>query len=455
MWKNMNLFLQNELEQFKAAEKDQEKGEISEKIRNALQGKKIVIYGAGATGKALADVFAQLNIKIAFYVDRKSGDIKEINGIPVFGVEKLQQHNEKNILVIVSIDTQLFLEFQDEIERNINKFCPQSVVIPYGRDLILALRYGICRDRFLSGHEFEIVECINCGAENRRCEIFDEYLKKLASKSVLDKSGYKLKYNKFFGYILSNICSLKCKHCCEMVPYYNEKAFVKADVVVENCRKIADACQFTMYIELIGGEPFLHPEIAYILEELLKIDDVGYVKIFTNGTVVPDAQLCKVLKNPRIVVVWSNYQDTLQGILLDNVNKTREIFAKEGIKYIYSMSKTWLDFSSFDYVNKSEEDLENDFEDCFIANCHRLFEGVLYRCPHQYAAARLNKIDVGENDCVNIEECASLEELSEKLYHFKNLRYVDACRYCVVPYKAQEVPAGEQLGEEENEILPG
>lgn len=215
--------------------------------------------------------------------------------------------------------------------------------------------------------------------------------------------------------------------------------------MIENCRKVADACQFTMYLELIGGEPFLHPDIAYILRELLKINDVGYIKVFTNGTVVPDEELCAVLKDPRIVIVWSNYQDTVKGELLDNVNRTREIFAKESIEYIYSMSKTWLDFSSFDYADKSEEDLEKDFEDCFLANCHRLYEGVLYRCPHQYAAMRLGKIQIDEHDCVDINKAGSLEELSGKLFEFKNLQYVDACRYCVVPYKAQEVPAGEQL----------
>lgn len=441
----MILFLQKEIEQFKNEKDNEVKDIISKKIQQALYKEKIIVYGAGAAGKELVSIFEQLNIEIEFLVDRKFGDIKQLNGIKVLGVDSLQKYRNERVLVIVSIDTQLFLEFQDEIENNINKYCPQSLVIPYGRDLILALKQGMCKSKLLSNAEFKIVDCINCGAESRGCDIFDEYLRKIASESVIDKSSFKMKYNKFFGYILSNVCTLKCKHCCEMVPYYSEKGFVKADVVIENCRKIADACQFTMYVELIGGEPFLHPDIAHILQELLRIDDVGYVKIFTNGTVVPNEQLCAVLKNPRIVIVWSNYQDTLEGTLLDNVNKTREIFEKEGIEYIYSMSKTWLDFSSFDYVDKSEKDLEKDFEDCFLANCHRLYEGVLYRCPHQYAAMRLGKIKIDENDCVDIDKINSLEELSGKIFDFKNLQYVDACRYCVVPYKAQEVPAGEQL----------
>ena len=444
----MNLYMQQEITRFKETADTDEKETISRQIKDAICGETIIIYGAGAAGRVLASLLKKLNIKIEFFVDRKHNDIKQINGIEVFAPEKLEQYRDTRVLIIVSIDSQLFLEFRNEIENNIQQYCPHSLVIPYGRDLILALRYGLCRDKLDVGNQFKIIDCINCGAESRRCDIFDEYLGKIASKSKLDKSSYKLKYNKFFGYILSNVCTLKCKHCCEMVPYYQTKSFVDADVVIDNCRKVADASGFTMYIELIGGEPFIHPDIVKILKGLLEIDDVGYVKIFTNGTVIPSNELCEVLKNPRIVIVWSNYQDTLDGVLLDNVNKTREIFERENIRYIYSMSKTWLDFSSFEYVDKSEEDLENDFKDCFIANCHRLYEGILYRCPHQYAAARLNKVEVGEQDCVDVERANSLEELSEQLYDFKMLKYVDACRYCVVPYKAEEVPAGEQLKED-------
>lgn len=280
----------------------------------------------------------------------------------------------------------------------------------------------------------------------------DEYLCNIASKSDIDKSGFKLEYNKFFGCIMGNICTLRCKHCCEMVPYYQEKSFAVAEDIINSCRKIADSSGFTMYIELIGGEPFLHPQIVFILQELLKIGDVGYIKVFTNGTVVPKPELCEILKNPRVVLVWSNYQDTISSKMLANVEKTREVLESNNIPYIYSMSKTWLDFSSFDYVEKTESELEKDVDDCFIANCHRLYNGVLYRCPHQYAAVRLYGMEADEKDCVELEKYSSLEELSKKLYEFKNLQYVGACKCCVVPYKAEEVPAGEQLESEVEEL---
>lgn len=437
----MNIILKKEMEQFKNINSDSKKQEIFLHIKDILKKKKIIIYGAGAIGKTLADIMLQLGIEISFFADRRYEDIGQIDGIPVVSPDKLENHT----LVIVAVDSVLFLEFRKEIENNIETYAPESEVIPGGRDLTLLLKSALCKKRLLDGENFHLTDCINCGAENRECETFEKYLKEISLESKLDKASFSMKYNKFFGYILGNVCTLKCKHCCEMVPYYDKYGFVKKEQVIEDCRRMAEASQFTRYIELIGGEPFLHPDIVFILEELLKLEDVGYIKVFTNGTVVPGKELYAVLKNPRIVLVWSNYLNTVGGRLLENIQKTRRMLEKEQINYIYSNSKTWLDFSSFDYVEKSEDELSKDFDDCFIANCHRLYQGVMYRCPHQYAAARLGKVTVGKEDCIVMEDFPTPKELSEKLYQFKNMPYVEACRYCVVPYKAEEVPAGEQL----------
>lgn len=441
----MKYLMEDEIDRFKYADNDEQRRKIADKIQKKLEDKKVVVYGAGAVGKVIADIFETLQITIEFFVDRKFYDIKEVNGIPVYNIEKLAECNDKKYVLIIAIDFQLFLEFQGEIGGNIEKYCPEIDVIGHGRELALILRYNICKRKLDKNENFSIVDCINCGGESRGCSVLETYLHNISYKSCKDKSTYKLKNNKFFGCITGNICSLRCKHCCEMVPYYTQRAFSPAVEIIENCKKIADATGFTMYIELIGGEPFLHPEICFMLRELLKIEDVGYIKVFTNGTVVPNQELCEILKNPRIVLVWSNYQDTIEGRLLENVKKTREVLENNGIPYIFSMSKTWLDFSSFDYVEKSKEDLEKDFEDCFLANCHRLYDGVLYRCPHQYAAVRLYGMEATEPDCVEVSKYESLEELSERLYEFKERAYVEACKYCVVPYKAEEVPAGEQI----------
>ncbi len=435
------------IEEFKNSDSADEKESAAYRARGLLRGEQIAVYGAGAVGKAIAYTFGQLAIPIDFFVDRKWAEIGMIGDTKVLAPDSLKALKGRNALIIVSIDPILFLEFKEEILKNIRLYCPDSRVIAYGRDLLLLLRYLECGKKLLEGYNFNIAECINCGAESRGCDIFDKYLRKIAPGSTLNKNVCALKYNKFFGYILGNICTLKCEHCCEMVPYYNNRGFVSKYRVIEDCKRVADATGFTMYVELIGGEPFLHPDIVDILCELLKLADVGYIKVFTNGTVPPDIKLCEVLKQPRLVLLLSNYQDTVKGALTENIIRTKDILEKEGIDYIYSMSKTWLDFSSFDFVEKSAEQLENDFEECHIANCHRLYEGVLYRCPHQYAAARLKKIPIEDGEYVNIGRAGTREELSKLLFEFKQLKYVDACRYCALPHNAEEVPAGEQLEE--------
>jgi hypothetical protein len=145
------------------------------------------------------------------------------------------------------------------------------------------------------------------------------------------------------------------------------------------------------------------------------------------------------------VITLSNYQDTISEKQWEKVEQTKAAFEQAGIHYIYSISKTWLDFSSFEYVEKPEEVMEQDADDCFLKNDFRVYEGVLYGCPHQYAAERLHKITCGQGECVKLEESKSSYELSGKFFALKEKKYLDACSYCVVPHKAKEVPAGEQL----------
>jgi hypothetical protein len=441
----MNIILQEELEIFKTTKNDAERLKAADRVYQILKDKKIILYGAGDVGKSLLASLNDLKIMPEFFVDKRYEEVVDAGPVKVYPVEALAQCKDEDVVVIIAIDAALFLEYKEEISNNIMSHCPNASVVTSGRILTLLLRHQTCQSKFLSGKQFDLVECIKCNGENLHCDVFDKYVRSIASKSEIDKSDFPLKFNKYVGFITGNVCTLRCKCCCEMVPFHKERGFADADTIINDCRKIADATQFTLCMELVGGEPFLHPKIAYILSELLKIPDVGYVKVFTNGTVVPDEQLLDVLKNPRIIIMWSNYQDTIGGKQWENVEKTRALFEREGIHYIYSVSKTWLDFSSFDYVEKTDEMLESDFQDCFMKTIYRVYDGVLYRCPHQYAAVRLNKITCEKGDCIKLKDSDSLCELSREFLEFKKKKYADACRYCVVPHKAKEVPAGEQL----------
>ncbi len=430
------------IEEFYKSDNEKRK-KIEETIKEQLLQKKIVLYGAGAIGRTLKRIFDKLGLKIEFFIDKKYKEIRKVEDILVKSPQNLEEVNSDEYLIIICVASDIILYYQKEIDFLLENYCPLADYIKNGRELAYLLKYCLCGEDIKKGKNLDLIECINCGYETRGCEICDSYLRNQIC-TLSDKMLYKKrKFESFFGYILGNYCTLQCKNCNEMIPYYKERDFVNKDEVLKDCKHLIASCVFLPCLELVGGEPFLYPELEELLEELLKIKNLGYIKIFTNGTVVPKDSLCEILKNKRIVINLSNYTEAVQGELLSRIYKTREKLEQAGISYISSYAKTWLDFN-FDDKGRNEKELQHNFSNCNSANCHRLYRGVLYRCHHQYAGVRLEKFDRKETDIIQIHKY-TIEELREKCDEFEELLYIDACRYCNWPFDVKEVPAAEQV----------
>lgn len=422
---------------------DKDREQVLNSIRKQLYAKKIVLYGAGAIGNTLKTILDKLNIKVEFFVDKKHEEIIEIDGIPVREPQKLKEINDRGYLIIICVASDVILHYREEIHMVLEKYCPLADIVESGRQLAYILKYYLCSKEVENGKKLDLIECINCGYETRGCEICENYLRR-KNCTLPDETVYKKrKFEHFFGYILGNYCTLRCKNCNEMIPYYKERSFVDKEEVLKDCKHLIASCTFLPFMELVGGEPFLYPELEELVSELLKIKNLGYIKIFTNGTVIPEDSLCQLLKNERIVINLSNYTGAVTGELLSCIYKTREKLEQAGISYISSYAKTWLDFN-FNNKGESKEELQYNFSNCNSANCHRLYRGILYHCHHQYAGIRLEKLSKNETDVIHIHKY-TIEELRKKCDAFEELSYIEACAYCNWPFDVKEVPAAEQV----------
>ena len=82
-------------------------------------------------------------------------------------------------------------------------------------------------------------------------------------------------------YLLS-MCNLKCKYCIAQEDRKRTFVMKKDDIdKVINAIKISER---KFKITVLGGEPFLHPQLAYVIEQLEKLENVKSIWIFTNGT---------------------------------------------------------------------------------------------------------------------------------------------------------------------------
>lgn len=427
------------LKDFESSDFDLEKIEkSSENILEILKSKKLAIYPAGVNGQLIQKTLQENGIKTEFFIDRAFESLKEINNIKVFETEKLKELSD-DYFVIISANLQTQFEVFNNIIQELN---PNANAV-YGEYLNRLLKSPNCLAKLNSKKPFDLLECENCGFERKHCQIASSYLKRVGNFKEIE-NDYRSPNFDWVGYIVSQTCTLKCKHCCEFVPFLADKGFMPVEKIVKDVKKIAESSKFLNFVELIGGEPFLHPKIEELITELLKIENIGYIKSFTNATVVPSDELCKIMQNPRFMLNVSNYEKVATGKLAENIVKTKEKLAKYNIKYLYTTNFEWLDFSDFEVHKTDPEILKKGFKDCFISICHRIYKGKLYRCPHQYAGIQLGKLKEFPIECIDLHSLNEVE-LADALEKFEALKFINACRHCKLPYYAEPVPAGEQL----------
>lgn len=409
-----------------------------DELKSVFRDKTAILYGYGMLGRNLGTVFAKLGIRY-LAVDKNAEAIAQKSGVDVKPPSFLATIQNVNDFVLFASVNRLKVASirQDLAELSVAFPAPAS-----GHDLHIALQSALCSVKRCQGGELVLKDCYECSILDNACPVLRGYLR--------DRNGFvagpvhKAPAVKMIGYVLGNICSLKCENCCESVPFIDpaSKSFVPTETVLADIERYAGACEYITLLEFIGGEPFLHPGIADILTEALKIPNIGVIHIFTNGTVFPKPQLCEVLANPRIVAYISNYSSVLPMQANQKVAKTVAELEARGVSFVHGSNANWYDISTFEEVNDDEARLKERYEKCFLHTCNRLHRGQLYRCPHHFSGVVLDKLD--ENEVVSIHE-GSAEDLVARLEAFATQPYAEVCRKCPMPFNAPFITPGIQI----------
>lgn len=420
-----------------------EKQKQADELVRSIQAYRIVIYGAGAAGTMLLSSLRLHRMEPVFFIDRRWKECDEVDGAPMYGPEKLAEVNSPDTLVILAINAEVIQSFNLEPLANIKKYCSNAATILTGFQVSRILRFAHCCKKMECGEAFPLIECLQCGTEVDLCHIYYRYLQQIApGRRVLAREPSK-KFD-WFGCIMGQYCSLKCRNCCEHIPYLPDPVFSDYRTILSDCAKIAASSEFIRFIELVGGEPFLHPHFKQVLEGLLQIENVGYIKIFTNGTIVPEDDLLDILEDPRILINLSNYTAQAKGRQLESIYGTIAKLNDRGIRYLYSESKEWTDWGDFHDRGRTDEELTYNAAHCHCYNGHRLFQGKLYRCPHQYAGVQRGILELIDGEYIDLNGCGP-DDLARKLDAFEDLPFTDGCRRCDMPFDCPVVPAGVQV----------
>ena len=264
-----------------------------------------------------------------------------------------------------------------------------------------------------------------------------------------DKVSFNTKYDLYINIELTHQCNFNCWYC-----YDDHNKNNNTYISIPKLKILFELLKYsnkTVHVDLLGGEPTLHPEFFEILDLLNNYEHIKKVRITTNGTFNNYKEIKQILKKDYVLLYSHHHNKNLKSLVeyfkINNLEvacafmlddkKPIEMLETEfelisqfyntkiHLIYNHSYSKAYLDFFNKNKINhlrnifiggdsvvlKDEyfNELYNPFKDklCDSYNKRFLFDvyGVLsYTCNED------NKFDITK---VNIKNFISFLEKND------------------------------------------
>ena len=243
---------------------------------------------------------------------------------------------------------------------------------------------------------------------------------------------------------VTNKCSLRCKDCNNLMPYFKEKYDMEINELLKDIDTIFQFVDKCIVVEIIGGEPFLYQNFDKIMERLLNNDKVGVVEVTTNGTIFPRKEWIALLRHPKCYIMVSDY---------GKVNEARRkelisYFKQEGINYEEMVSAKWIDTGDLKKRNKSMHRLKWEYYNCWAnIECRTLWKGKLFTCGRAPGLYELGKAK-GPTNYLDVRSLSgnNVKEGKQIIRDFYLSNQCECCDYCdYARTHPRYVPNGIQL----------
>ncbi len=226
-------------------------------------------------------------------------------------------------------------------------------------------------------------------------------------------------------------CNLCCKGCDHFAPIARERFVSLEDITSDLARmsKLFDAD--VDRIEVLGGEPLLHPQLGQILAEARKHFPETQIRLVTNGILLmkQEETFWTVCRANRIVIVATKYPILLDYSAISQMAQANDVM----FEYYGDTGKTIKTSRKFPIDISGNQDPRTSFMHCWQANSNvMLMEGRIYTCViapniHIFNEAYGTMIPVTDADYLDIHEAEGRGEILDFLSKPKPL-----CSYCNV-----------------------
>lgn len=340
---------------------------------------KVLIYGAGVRGKQALELIKhdyKSDCEVIGFIDKNK--LGEYEGYPIYRLEKIDSFIGRIIIALNDF----------EMAKSV---C--QLLRTRGHADIFWFQY---KKMVLKHEDFFIEQCGDC--RNWAADMLPQ-----VEMHIIDA------------------CNLNCRGCTHFSPIFPNKL---PDLMLRlsDVRQLKQKVSYIMKFYILGGEPFLNPEINDYIRGIRKVLPDTQLYIVTNGLLIDhlSKEILECIKDNQVWVSISEYQPTHKKIdticrILNEYNILYEI-RKASVKENFCLPLSLNENSKYPRT-------------CISNGCVIICDGKIARCPQLIYISYFNKYfgtNLPEKGIMDLESCPKGEELLAVLR-----KEILLCKHCV------------------------
>lgn len=265
-----------------------------------------------------------------------------------------------------------------------------------------------------------------------------ELLKRPISKDVFAQLLFKKSSNDMLslnmvGVLVTERCTLNCKDCSLLMPYYQNPVDYSADDIVESVRRLANTVDTIEAVTLLGGEPLLHKDLSTIAKEVSQIENVERLHILSNGTLMLDDGVIEELKPYITFFIINDY-----GNHSKNLDKLKKRISDHGmICEIYPNNSNWFEITQPLEGARSENEAVKRFHQCSWGKEYmELQNGKFHICGFSSTTTCLGILKDNKKDYIDfLSEEFDVIDARKKMRELMDKDHViEGCKVCSINF---------------------
>ncbi|MDR0963213.1 MAG: radical SAM protein, partial [Clostridium sp.] len=199
-------------------------------------------------------------------------------------------------------------------------------------------------------------------------------------------------------FVVTTRCNLKCRDCANLMQYYKTPSHIDKGTIHRSIDRVFQFIDYIVDVNLLGGEPLLHPDLPQILDKLGEYRTrIRTLNITTNGTILPKRELLDALIKNHAMMTISDYGER-SGKRLQLIALLRD----NGIGVKDLKDQVWNKPHTFcQNLAREQSEIVQTFRTC-AAQCMEVLDGKLSYCVFQAHAENLHAIPGSEYESLDL-----------------------------------------------------